>query len=90
MKSLKLRLVLLSVATVLTLGLSHKVAQAAACADIIAGGNVYGDYDCRLTTFCGGWCYYNCTCSDVFTGYTCRDVLVEAGFEFGNDPRCMD
>src|SRR5205085_9274154 len=63
MKSLKLRLVLMSVASVLTLGLSHRVAQATACADIIAGGNVYGDYDCRLTTFCGGWCYYNCTCS---------------------------
>ena len=90
MKSLKLRLVLMSVATVLTLGLSHRVAQATACADIIAGGNVYGDYDCRLTTFCGGWCYYNCTCSDIFPGYTCRDVLVEAGFEFGSDSRCLD
>ena len=91
MKSLKLRLVLLSLGTVLTLGFSHVVAEAAAgCADIEAGGNVYGSYDCRLTTFCGGWCYYDCTCSDLFPGYTCRNVLEEAGFEFSDGPQCLD
>jgi hypothetical protein len=89
MKNLKLRLVLLSVATALTLGLSHKVAQAA-CADIIAGSNVYGTYDCRLTVFCGGWCYYDCTCSDMFPGYNCQDVLLQAGFEFDDGPPCND
>jgi hypothetical protein len=48
MKNVKLRLVLLCLAALLTLGFSHKVAQA--CADIDAGGTVYGDYDCRLLT----------------------------------------
>lgn len=47
MKSLKLRLIFLCPGAVLTLGLSQAVAQA--CADIDAGGTVYGDYDCRLT-----------------------------------------
>lgn len=79
MKSLKLRLILFCLGTVLTLGLSHAVAQA--CADIDAGSNVYGSWDCRLTNQCGGWCYYSCTCSDLFPGYTCDDVLDEAGFE---------
>lgn len=80
MNSLKLRLIFLCLATVLTLGLSHVVAQAA-CADIEMGGNVYGDYDCRLRASCEGACYYNCTCSNLFPGYTCNHVLDEAGFE---------
>jgi hypothetical protein len=90
MKTLKLRLVLLSVATLLTIGLSHKAAQAAGCADIIVGGNVYGSYECRLTVFCGGWCYYDCTCSDLFPGATCRQVLEEAGFEMSDGPPCTN
>ena len=69
MKSLKPRLLLLCIGTVLTLGLSHTVAQA--CANIEAGGNVYGDYDCRLTQVCGGWCYYSCRCSNLFPGSSC-------------------
>lgn len=90
MKSLKLRFVLLCLGTILTLGLSHEVARAdGRCYDIEAGGNVYGSYDCRLTQFCGGWCYYECTCSDVFPGHTCDDVLTEAGFEV-NGPPCGD
>ena len=87
MKSLKLRLLLLFMSTVLTLGLSHVVARAD-CADISAGGTVYGDYDCRLTNQCGGWCYYSCTCSNLFPGYTCEDVLKEAGFEIVESPQC--
>jgi hypothetical protein len=86
-KSLKLRLLLLCIGTVLTLGLSHAVAQAS-CADIDVGSNVYGDYDCRLTNVCGGWCYYNCTCSNVRFGYTCDNVLDEAGFEVASGPQC--
>lgn len=86
MKKLKLRLALLGLGTVLTLGLSHSVAQA--CADIMGGSTVYGDYDCRLTNACGGWCYYNCTCSNLFPGYTCDDVLDEAGFERVEGPQC--
>ncbi len=88
MRSLKLRVVMLCVATVLTLGLSHTAAQA--CTKILAGGNVYGDYDCRLSTYCEGWCYYNCTCSNVFQGYSCDDVLVEAGFTLGDSPSCIN
>lgn len=86
MKNLKLRLILLCISTVLTLGLSHVVAQA--CAKIEAGGNVYGDFDCRLTNTCGGWCYYNCECTNLFPGYSCNDVLVEAGFELVDSPQC--
>lgn len=89
MKRLKLRLLLLFAGSILTLGLSHVAAQAA-CADIIAGGNVYGDFDCRLTVFCGGWCYYECTCNTIFPGHTCDDVLVEAGFEMSDPPQCLD
>ena len=80
MKNLKLRLILLCLATVLTLGLSHQVALAS-CAQVEAGGTVYGSYDCRLTNMCGGWCYYSCSCSNVFPGFTCDDVLKAAGFE---------
>ncbi len=87
MKSLKLRLLLLCIGTVLTLGLSHAVAQAD-CADISAGSTVYGDYDCRLTNQCGGWCYYSCTCSNLFPGHSCDDVLTEAGFEVVQGPQC--
>jgi hypothetical protein len=87
MKSLKLRLIFLCLGTVLTLGLSHAVAHAS-CADIEAGGNVYGNYDCRLTNACGGWCYYSCTCSNVFPGYSCDHVLDEAGFEEVEGPQC--
>jgi hypothetical protein len=89
MQRLKLRLVLLFASTILTLGLSHVVAQAA-CANIEAGGNVYGNYDCRLTVFCGGWCYYSCTCTNLFPGQTCEDVLVEAGFEMSAPPQCLN
>ena len=88
MRSLKLRVVMLSFATVLTLGLSHTVAKA--CTNIIAGGNAYGNYDCRLLAFCDGWCYYNCTCSDVFGGKSCDDVLKEAGFTLGDSPKCIN
>jgi len=88
MKNLKLRFTLLFIGTLLTLGLSYQAAQAAGCADIVAGGNAYGDYDCRFWKECGGSCYYNCTCSNVFPGYTCDQVLDEAGFEHvdPNDP----
>jgi hypothetical protein len=88
MKSLKLRLVLLCISTVLTLGLSHAVAQASGCAHIEAGGNAYGDFDCTLTGYCGGWCYYNCNCTNLFPGYSCNDVLLEAGFELVDSPQC--
>lgn len=88
MQKLKLRLVLLSVGTVLTLFLSHAVAQAA-CDHRKFGGNAYGKYDCTLITSCGGWCYYSCSCSDLFPGYTCDDVLKEAGFEIvAGGPPC--
>ena len=87
----KLQLLLILIGTVLTLGLSHQVARAAGCADIEAGGNVYGDYDCRLISDCGGSCYYNCTCDNIFPGYTCDEVLDEAGF-IKVDPKdpCLD
>ncbi|MDX6447089.1 MAG: hypothetical protein QOH71_4163 [Blastocatellia bacterium] len=88
MKSLKLRLALLFIGTILALGLSHASARAQGCADIDAGSNVYGEYDCRLTNACGGWCYYSCTCSNVFPGYTCDNVLDEAGFEVVQGPQC--
>ena len=42
MKSLKLRLGLLCLGTLLMLGLSHAVAQAA-CANRQVGGNAYGE-----------------------------------------------
>ena len=80
MKNFKLRLIFLCLATILTLGLSHQVAQAS-CAQVEAGGTVYGKYDCRLSHICGGWCYYSCSCTNLFPGYTCDDVLREAGFE---------
>ncbi len=86
MKSLKRRVLLLAIGTILTLGLSHAVAEA--CTDIEAGGNVYGDFDCRLTGSCDGWCYYDCQCSNLFPGYTCRNVLQEAGFELVSGPQC--
>jgi hypothetical protein len=87
MKNLKLRLVSMCIATLLTLGLSYAVAQAQ-CADISAGGTVYGNYDCRLTNACGGWCYYSCTCSDLRHGASCGDVLKGAGFEVVSSPAC--
>ena len=90
MKRLKLRLSLLFAGAILTLGLSQVAAQAAGCANIVAGGNVYGNFDCRLTVYCAGWCYYDCTCSNMFPGYTCDDVLVEAGFEMSDPPSCLD
>ena len=91
MKNRKLWLLFILIGTVLTLGLSHQVAHAAGCASIEVGGNVYGSYDCRLITACGGSCYYNCTCDNIFAGYTCDNVLHEAGFEDvdPNDP-CLD
>ena len=82
MKSLKLRMGLLCLGTLLTLGLSHAVSHAAGCADREVGGNALGEYDCSLSESCGGWCYYECSCSTIFPGYTCEDVLKEAGFEF--------
>lgn len=81
MKNLRLRLVLLSMGALLTLGLSQRVAQAVGCPDISAGGTVYGDYDCRLITACGGSCYFSCSCSNLFPGSSCDDVLHEAGFQ---------
>jgi len=88
MRRQKLRVIMLCLATVLTLGLSHTAAQA--CTKILAGGNAYGNYDCRLSTFCDGWCYYDCTCTDLFPGYSCSDVLVEAGFILGDSPKCIN
>jgi len=79
---------MLCLATVLTIGLSHTAAQA--CVDIIAGGNAYGNFDCRLMAYCDGYCYYNCKCSDVFGGKSCDDVLIEAGFILGDSPRCIN
>lgn len=86
MKSLKLKVGLLCLTTMLVLGLSNVVAQA--CADVEAGGNAYGDYDCRFKAFCQGWCYYECTCSNLFPGHTCEDVLREAGFEMVQSVPC--
>ena len=80
MKSLKLRFVLMCLATILTLGLSYAAAQAQ-CAKIQVGGTVYGDYDCRLIGSCGGWCYYSCSCTNLQFGASCDTVLLEAGFE---------
>lgn len=88
MKILRFRLILLCLGSVLTLGLSHAVAQAA-CNDIEAGGTVYGKYDCRLTHTCGGWCYYRCECTNLFPGYTCEDVLRQAGFEIVESSDCL-
>ena len=88
MKILKLRLIFLCLGTVLSLGLSHAAAQTA-CPKIEAGGTVYGNYDCRLRHSCGGWCYYSCTCTNLFPGYSCDDVLSEAGFETASSPDCQ-
>ena len=90
MNSLKLRLVLLCLGAALTVGLSHAVAKATSCANIEAGGNVYGDFDCRLSGSCGGWCYYECNCTNLFFGHSCDDVLVEAGFELVDSPQCLN
>jgi hypothetical protein len=87
MKSLKLRLFAVLIGTVLTLGLSHLVAEAS-CVDREVGGNAYGNYDCSYTHMCQGWCYYNCTCSNLFPGFTCNKVLEEAGFEIVQSPQC--
>ena len=88
MKNLKLRFVLMCVATVFTLGLSYAAAQAQ-CAKIEAGGTVYGDYDCRLVAYCEGWCYYRCTCSNLRFGASCDTVLIEAGYDLSeSEPVC--
>ena len=89
MKTLKVRSALMAIAIVLTLGLSQLVAQATGCVDRMVGGNAYGDYDCTLVGSCGGSCYYSCKCSNVFFGYTCDDVLQEAGFEKVDSPSCI-
>ena len=86
MKSLKLRLLLVFIGTVLTLGLSHAVA--ASCTYYIGGGNVYGDFECTFSHECNGTCNYNCTCSNLFPGYSCKQVLEEAGFEVVDAPKC--
>jgi hypothetical protein len=88
MKNFNPRLILLCLATVLTLCISHEVAQAA-CPQIEAGGTVYGSYDCRLTHSCGGWCYYRCECPTLNHGATCDDVLRQAGFEIVSSPECL-
>jgi len=75
------------IGTGLTLGLSHAVAQAS-CYYKIAGGNAYGNYECTYTHECNGSCYYSCSCSDLFPGYSCKNVLVEAGFEVVESPQC--
>ena len=87
MKSMKLRLLTVLIGTVLTLGVSHAVAQAS-CYDYIAGGNAYGDYECRLLSSCNDSCTYKCTCSNLFPGYSCTKVLEEAGFEIVHGPVC--
>jgi hypothetical protein len=89
MQTLKMRLLLLCIAVGLTLGLSHAVAQAATCANVEAGSNAYGDYYCSYVGACGGWCYFDCKCSNVFPGYTCDNVLEEAGFELVSAPNCQ-
>ena len=89
MKSLKLKFVLFFTAAMLMLGLSN-VAAHAACPYRDVGGNAYGDYDCELIVYCGGWCYYQCTCKNLFPGYTCDDVLQEAGFELNSNPQCFN
>ena len=88
MRNLKLRFVLMCLATVLTLGLSYAAAQAQ-CANIEAGGNVYGDYDCRLINYCGGWCYYRSACTNLRFGASCDTVLFESGFDLSeSEPVC--
>jgi hypothetical protein len=87
MKSLKLRLLAVLIGTVLTLGLSHVVAQAS-CPQYEGGGTVYGEFECSLTNYCNGWCYYHCSCRNLFPGYSCNDVLREAGFELVDAPQC--
>jgi hypothetical protein len=88
MKILKLRFVVVCLATVLTLGLSYAAAQAQ-CANRQVGGNVYGDYDCKLTMYCNGWCYYRCTCSNLRFGASCDTVLLESGFDLSeSEPVC--
>ena len=90
MKNLKLRFVLICIGTVLTLCLSYGVARASGggCANIQAGGNAYGNFECKLIDFCGGWCYYECKCTNLFPGKTCKDVLEEAGFEVLDSVQC--
>jgi hypothetical protein len=93
MKSLKRRLLMLCIGTILTLGLSHEVARASGgCADVIAGGNVYGTFDCRFDSSCGGSCYYLCTCPTLYwpQDHDCADVLIEAGFEIVEEIPCAD
>ena len=88
MKNLKLRFVLMCVATVFTFGLSYAAAQAQ-CVNRIVGGSVYGDYDCKLIQYCGGWCYYRCSCSNLKFGASCDTVLIEAGFDLSeSEPVC--
>ena len=88
MRSQKLRVIMLCLGVVMTLGLSHAAAQA--CDKVIAGGNAYGKFDCRSTGSCAGWCLYSCTCADVFPGFDCDQVLVEAGFTLGDAPQCIN
>ena len=92
MRSLKLRFLLLCLGTVLTLGLSHQVARASGgCADIMAGGNYNGSYDCRFDVQCGNTCWYLCTCPEVYPWATCADVLTTAGFTVvEGGPPCGD
>lgn len=87
MKNLKLRILFLSLAAVLTLGLSAAVAHAS-CPQRWVGGNAYGNFDCTFIGECAGWCYYSCSCSNLFPGHTCNDVLTEAGFETVAAPQC--
>ena len=87
MKSLKLRLLAVLIGTVLTLGVSHVAAQAS-CYDEMVGGNAYGDYKCKFSRECAGMCIYYCTCSNLFPGFSCKNVLVEAGFEIVQNPQC--
>jgi hypothetical protein len=87
MKSLKLRLLAVLIGTVLTLGLSLAVAHAD-CPDYEGGSTTYGDFECARTHICGEWCYYSCTCRNVFPGKSCKDVLADAGFEIVQSPQC--
>lgn len=79
MKSVTLRVASLCVMTVITLVLSHAVAKAQ-CENIIVGGNVWGDWECRLFAQCNGMCYYHCKCTGM-TAQQCNEALDEAGFE---------
>jgi hypothetical protein len=48
------------------------------CEETVFGTNVYGDYEGKLISSAGR-CNYVWSCHNLFPGYSCNDVLVEAG-----------